>query len=177
VPIYVCFMFCGVAFYFHYKDRLSLAGMFSTQLLLILCFITSLQIGLFAGQDWSAPISYVTAYGVFALLYFSRERISALPQWARRPFELLADISYPLYAVHGVFGYTILVHALAAGAPSWAAVIFAATAVLSLAIAVHFMIELPSQSYGKALAAKIAPWRYMTKIPKLIAVQNSPSEE
>ncbi len=159
VPIYVCFMFCGVAFYFHYKGRLSLGGLFATQLFLILCFVTGLQIGFLAARDWAAPISYVAAYGVFASLYFSREKISALPGWTRRPFELLADISYPLYVVHGVFGYTVLVHAVAAGVPSWAAVSIAAAAVVSLATAVHFLIELPSQSYGKALAAKIAPRR------------------
>lgn len=159
VPIFVCFMFCGVAFYFHYKGRLSLSGLFATQLFLILCFVTSLQIGFLAAQDWAAPISYVAAYGVFTLLYFSREEISALPGWTRRPFELLADISYPLYAVHGVFGYTVLAHAIAAGVPSWAAIGIAAVAVTSLATAVHFLVERPSQSYGKALAEKIAPRR------------------
>ena len=177
VPIYICFMFCGVAFYFHYKDRLNLTGLLATQAFLILCFVTSLQIGFLAGQDWSAPISYVAAYGVFALLYFSRDGISALPAWARRPFELLADISYPLYAVHGVFGYTVLVHVLAAGVPSSTAVGIAAVAVLSLAIAVHFLIELPSQSYGKALAAKIASRDDAMKIPKLMAIQNAPGKE
>jgi peptidoglycan/LPS O-acetylase OafA/YrhL len=157
VPVYVCFMFCGTAFYFHYKGRLSLPGLCMTQLLLLLCFIVSLQIGFLATPDWSAPVAYVAAFVVFGLCFLMRESFSILPDWVRWPFAVLADVSYPLYAVHGVFGYTILVRALAAGMSAWVAVGVAAAAVFTVATAVHFLIELPSQAYGKTLAAKIGP--------------------
>jgi peptidoglycan/LPS O-acetylase OafA/YrhL len=86
-----------------------------------------------------------------------RESFNVLPDWLRLPFVVLAGVSYPLYAVHGVFGYTILVRALAAGMSSWAAIGIAAAAVFMEATGVHFLIELPSQAYGKMLAAKIGP--------------------
>lgn len=155
VPAYVCFMFCGTAFYFHYKARLSLFGLGMALLFLVVCFIASLQSGFLATPDWSAPIAYVAALAAFALCYRTRESFGALPAGARLPFTVLADVSYPLYAVHGVFGYTILVRALAAGMSPWLAVSIAAAAVFAIATAVHFLIELPSQAYGKVLGAKI----------------------
>ncbi len=155
VPVYVCFMFCGTAFYFHYQRRLGIVGVFTTQLFLLLIFVTSMRVGVLAGQGWTPPISYLVAYCIFALAYFMRRRISALPYWGRRPFQSLADISYPLYVVHAVLGYTILVHAVEIGLPAWAAIAIAGAAVLCLAVAVHYAIELPSQAYGKTLAAKL----------------------
>lgn len=155
VPVYVCFMFCGTALYFNYKARLDLSGLGMTLLFLVVCFIASLQAGFLATPDWSAPIAYLAALAVFALCYFMRESFGALPTAVRLPFSVMADVSYPLYAVHGVFGYTILVRALAGGMSSWLAVGIAAAAVFAVAIVVHFLIELPSQAYGKVLAAKI----------------------
>jgi hypothetical protein len=44
--------------------------------------------------------------------------------------------SFPLYAVHGVLGRTLLVHMLEAGVPSLIAVAFATVAVLVIAAAI-----------------------------------------
>jgi peptidoglycan/LPS O-acetylase OafA/YrhL len=155
VPVYVCFMLCGVAFYYHYENHLSHIGLLVVQAFLLMAFVTSMRVGVLAIQGWSAPICYLVAYGVFTLGYLARERLAALPYWGRWPIHWLADISYPLYAVHGVLGYTILVHAVEAGLPSWAAVMTAIGAVLSIAALVHRSVEVPSQSYGKALVVKM----------------------
>ena len=159
VSVYVCFMFCGVAFYYHYRDRLSLIGLFMAQAFLLAAFVTSMRVGVMAIQGWVAPICCLVAYGAFAVGYLARERISALPYWGRRPIYWMADISYPLYAVHGVLGYTIIVHAVEVGFPAWAAVLIALTAVLTLAVLIHWSVELPSQHYGKTLGVKMRPDR------------------
>jgi peptidoglycan/LPS O-acetylase OafA/YrhL len=157
VPVYICFMLCGVAFYYHYQGRFSHIGLLIAQGLLLAVFVTGMHIGVLALQGWSTPICFLIAYGVFTLGYVARERVAALPHWASRPFYWLADISYPLYVIHAVLGYTILAHAIEAGAPAWVAVAVALTAVLTLAVLVHLSVELPSRWYGKALAGKMFP--------------------
>ena len=152
VPVYVCFMLCGTACYYHYRERVSGLRLLALQTPLLLVFVVSSRVGVLAIQGWSAPICYLIAYMTFVLSYFARVRFVALPGWWRRPIYWIANISYPLYAVHGVLGYTILVHAIEAGLPSWAAVTVAVGAVTFVAILLHRMIELPSQLYGKTLA-------------------------
>ena len=151
VPVYVCFMLCGTAFYYHYRGRISGVQLAALQAFLLLAFVVGSRVGVLASQ-WSALVCYLIAFGAFALGYFARERFAALPGWWRRPICWIANISYPLYAVHGVLGYTILVYAIEAGLPSWAAVAVAITAVIIVAALLHRTIELPTQSYGKTLA-------------------------
>jgi peptidoglycan/LPS O-acetylase OafA/YrhL len=153
--VYVCFMACGVAFYYHYHDHLSHIGLFKVQAFLLVVFVTCMRVGVLAIQGWTAPICFLVAYSVFTLGYLARERVTALPYWGCRPIYWLADISYPLYVVHAVLGYTILVHALQSGVPAWAALAIALTVILTLAAFVHLSVELPSQSYGKILAEKL----------------------
>lgn len=160
VPVYLCFMLCGVAFYYHYHGRLSYAGLFFLHAFLLAAFVTSMRIGALAMPDWTGPICYLVAYGVFTVGYLTRDRTSSLPISGRRPIFWLADISYPLYVIHGVLGYTLLVHALEIGMPGWAAVVATLAAVLTLAALLHRLIEMPSQSYGKILAAKMPPASY-----------------
>jgi len=163
VPVYVCFMFCGVGFYYHYRGRLGPLALFVVQLFLLVAFVTSMRVGVLATQGWLAPICYLIAYAAFALGYLARERISALPSWGLRPIYWLADISYPLYVVHGVLGYTVLAHAVEAGVPGWTAVAIALAVVLTLATIIHRAVELPSQSYGKAMAVKMPAVRDLTQ--------------
>jgi peptidoglycan/LPS O-acetylase OafA/YrhL len=152
VPVYICFMLCGTAFYYHYRGRLSSILLAALQAFLLLAFVAGSRVGVLASQGWSALVCYVIAYGAFAFGYFARERFAALPGWWRRPIDWIANISYPLYAVHGVLGYTILVHAIESGLPSWAAVAVAIAAVICIATLLHRTIELPTQFYGKTLA-------------------------
>lgn len=170
VPVYVCFMFCGTAFYFHYQRRFGILELFAAQLFLLLIFVTAMRVGALAGLGWTPPICYSVAYCIFALAYFARRQISELPDWARRPFQSLADISYPLYVVHAVLGYTILVHTVEVGLTAWAAVAIACVAVLCLAVVVHYAIELPSQAYGKILAAKLVPTQPLSGHPDPAAI-------
>ena len=146
------------------------SSFFATQLFLLLIFVTAMRVGALAGLGWTPPICYSVAYCIFALAYFARRQISELPDWARRPFQSLADISYPVYVVHAVLGYTILVHTVEVGLTAWAAVAIACVAVLCLAVVVHYAIELPSQAYGKILAAKLVPTQALSGHPDPAAI-------
>jgi peptidoglycan/LPS O-acetylase OafA/YrhL len=156
MPTYVCFLLCGTAYYYNYRGRLSLVETLVIQGFLFLCFAISLRIGLLAVLDWSMAICYFLAYCIFALAYFGRERIAALPMWVAAPLGLLADISYPVYTVHGVLGYTLIGHLLASGAASGIAVGFAVCVVLAVAFVIHRIVEVPTHSLGRLAALSIS---------------------
>jgi peptidoglycan/LPS O-acetylase OafA/YrhL len=91
------------------------------------------------------------------ICYLARRRFGGLPGPIQRFAYWMADMSFPLYAVHGVLGYTILVHAVEIGVPSWVAVAIALVVVFAVAAVVHRTVELPTHAYGKALALKLTP--------------------
>ena len=156
MSVYVSFMLCGTAFYFHYRSRVTTVRLVAIQCCLVSSFVIATRLGRTADQGWTAPIVYLVAGCIFTLSYFGRDHLAALPAVLLRPMLGLAEISYPLYAVHGVLGYTIVVHTIERGAPAWVSVILALVVVLTLAIALHFAVELPSRTpYGKSLAARL----------------------
>ena len=157
VAVYIAFMLCGVAFYYFHRGRLSLRGLIMTQTFLLLTFVTGMRIGVLSIQGWTAVSCYLIAFSIFAIAYATRGLISSLPQDRARPIFFLADISYPLYVVHAVFGYTLVVHALEFGLPAWLAVGLAGSAVLACAALIHLVVEVPTQRFGKAVAAGMMP--------------------
>ena len=152
---YVCFLLCGTVYYYNYRGRLGIAETLAAQAGLLLCFAISLKIGLLDVSDWSMVVSYLLGYAAFAIAYFSRDWIGALPMWVVNPLSFLADVSYPLYTVHGVLGYTLIGYLLAYGAPSGAAVGLAVCAVLAAAVVIHRLVEVPTHSFGKLAALNI----------------------
>ncbi|MDQ0140085.1 acyltransferase family protein [Cupriavidus necator] len=146
---YIDFMFIGVAFNYLLRGALSALG------------ASVLTVALYAGMTaiwWrAAPVlfdrewAYAAALLVFATAFMLREsamfRSSAL-------MRFLAEISYPLYVVHGVLGYVVIRVLLELG---WdPAVAIAATfgGVICLATAIHFGIERPSHRMGKSIARR-----------------------
>ncbi len=75
-----------------------------------------------------------------------------------RPSRLLAglaDISYPLYVVHGVAGYAVIRVLLDRGVPAVAAVLLALMAALAVARMLHVTVERSTQRLGRRMARMI----------------------
>lgn len=155
--IYVSYMLCGTAFFYHHERRLGRIQLIMLHSLLLVALMVSMRAGILAPQGWSAPLAYLIAFGVFALAYFLRGRIMVVPTCWRDPLSRLADVSYPLYAVHGVLGYTILSHAIASGLSSLVAITITLGSVLTIAILVHGAVEKPTRDYGRRLATSWLP--------------------
>lgn len=62
----------------------------------------------------------------------------------------LGAVSYPLYLTHQMLGYRVVAWLTAAGAPFLAAIAVTAVAALTLAGAIHYAVEKPSQRAVKA---------------------------
>ena len=111
------FLLVGTAFHYFYRGRLRRHELIALHAGLLVAFVLSWRFGLMKGDGWSGPLSYLTAYAVFATTFAFRDTIANLPQLLCRPFSGLADISYPLYVVHGIVGYSII--AAFAGGRIW----------------------------------------------------------
>lgn len=63
----------------------------------------------------------------------------------------MSDISYPLYVIHGVAGYSLLRILLDMGLKPWVSLLITTFIAVLLAFLLHKLIELPSQKLGKRL--------------------------
>lgn len=149
---YVPFMLIGTLFYQHYQRLLSTAVLMGGALLLLGAFLLAWRIG---PQREQVPVLaeyYVYAVMVFGACYALRERFHSL-----RLLDFLADISYPLYAVHPLVGYVMLKLLMQQGLPFGPAVCLTLASAIGLAWLLHIVIEKPSNALGKRLAAARGP--------------------
>jgi peptidoglycan/LPS O-acetylase OafA/YrhL len=154
--LFTSFMLIGTAFQYRHSNRLSVGTLVVIQLGLLTVFCLSWRVGVFGVQGWSGPISFLIAYLVFTAAFATRLWIARWPRRVSGTIGALALVSYPLYAVHGVLGYSIMAHALTLGTPAWMALVVAVTSVMAVAVVLHLVVEVPSQRLGKRLAANLS---------------------
>lgn len=141
-------MFIGVVFNYLYRqiiapDRayLYIGGLFA----------------LFCIHWWMGP--YSGSLGVawsyaFALLTFSFAY--SFPHFFGRNtvFNFFADISYPLYVIHGIAGYVALRIMLDLGFKAWISLLVTTSAAVLLAWLLHVLVEQPFRKFGKYIDTK-----------------------
>jgi peptidoglycan/LPS O-acetylase OafA/YrhL len=143
---YMIFMFVGVAFNFYFRKRYGLATFAGIVFTLLLAFWNATSI---SGEGSYLLVSYGTALVIFAVS-------AAMSPWWPRFWILskLADISFPLYVVHGVMGYAMLAFMISRGVPPLAAILFAMLMAFFIAYLLHVLVENPSKEIGKLLVNK-----------------------
>ena len=151
---YLPYMFLGTCAFNHHHGHWSARKALAVGALLgglsVLCFagsapVVALTPGLFAG-------SYGLGLAAFVALYAAQKHVprSAALDW-------LANVSYPLYVVHGVAGYVLLTVLTHAGVPAYAAIGLTMALALLVAHALHHLVEKPGVALGKALLRKPTP--------------------
>lgn len=133
----ISYMMVGVFFYYYHIKKISKRILFLVVffgVIGVLCYfirIKPLSFGYFPG--------YLIAPIIFYFLYQKREqyKIGVIPKF----FGL---ISYPLYAVHSIFGYALMVYFLKHGMNSWVSLILTLITVILLSYLVHIFVEKPS---------------------------------
>ena len=151
--MYLVFMLAGTLFHYHYRSALGTAG------LAVWCCVLALAAGLCwaIGPDaalWPRkPANYAYALAVFGLAYALRGRFgrSAL-------LDGLAAISYPLYLVHAVLGFTVMSFlTMALGMPYFAAAAIAFGLAVLASLFLHRTVERASVRAGHALTSNPRP--------------------
>jgi peptidoglycan/LPS O-acetylase OafA/YrhL len=141
---YIIYMFVGVVFHYiecgtleKYKGLFLGGGLFS-------CFA---YLGFYANQ----PI--VSTYA-FALLFFCFAFTFRGVFKSNRIFDFFADISYPVYIIHGVAGYAALRVLLELGVRFWVSFLIVSAGCLLLSWLLHKLVEQPSQKIAKKFSFK-----------------------
>jgi peptidoglycan/LPS O-acetylase OafA/YrhL len=103
-----------------------------------------------AWQSRAQTPSYLLMVIVFVSAFVLRHRIPAW-RWPTR----LAAISYPLYVVHGLSGYAIMVVVTRFGWPPFFAFAAAITYSLATATALHLLVEEPTRRLAGRIGRRI----------------------
>jgi len=149
VTQFIIFMFIGVALNFYYQKviRSEVAMLLVGALFMLFAFVWHTGM-------YKSSINVMWIYGfvilafVFAITYpkiFIGNKVT----------NFIANISYPLYVVHGVPGYVLLRVLLDMGVNIELALASACTFAVTMAFIVHKVIEIPSQRWGKNISGKI----------------------
>lgn len=153
--LFVSFMLIGTAFHYHARRRIGAAALLALAVALFLNTSVSWRIGPLWTDGWSGPASFAIATTVFGIAYELGRRELPWPKVVHAATRWMADISYPLYVVHGVIGYSIMTYALNAGFFPWQALAVALCGVTGLAFILHKLIELPSRNYGRRVGSRL----------------------
>jgi peptidoglycan/LPS O-acetylase OafA/YrhL len=142
---YVIYMFIGVLFHFLHIKRIDAYKATIGISLFCLLFCIEWSIGPFGG-------SFILAWSyLFALVTFTLAFNFSRPFNGNSFFNYFANISYPLYVVHGVLGYVSLRIMLENNINI--ALSLTLTIITSLLVAwlIHILVERPTQALGKSL--------------------------
>lgn len=144
---YILFMLIGVLFYQHVTERISSRALVLRSLLSLAVFSASWAMGPQQGQFPGVTVWYYCALAVFGLCYALRARFRPL-----KVLDFFADISYPLYCVHSLFGYCLMKVLIDCGMRYGFAVLCTLAAAIALAWLLHQLVEQPTNRLGRRLA-------------------------
>lgn len=146
VSQYIIFMFTGVVFHYLYQSQVTA----KKACLLVAGLFAMFCLHWRAGPDsTSAYLSWNYAAAILTFLVAYK-----YPRFFRsnRIFNFLADISYPMYVIHGVAGYVGLRILLDCSWQPWQALTLVMSVCFAISWIVHRYVEIPSQKFGKKLA-------------------------
>ena len=96
--------------------------------------------------------SFGVALIIFSLFYLTRSGFKT-----NRMLDWLADISYPVYAVHPILGYTLMYLLVNMNVPVPAIIVIVLGVVIFTSWTIHILIESPMLKIGKNLANSVFP--------------------
>lgn len=140
VAQFLIYTFIGVAYYYLYQKIIRLPTAIGLSLLLFYFFYALISKSIYGVYLFSMSLSMVTFLVGY---YFPR----VFP--SNRLFNYLADVSYPLYAIHCVGGWVFIRILLDFNLPAWLAITITTVCAYALATVLHHWIEVPMQQYGK----------------------------
>lgn len=154
-PMFLGYMLIGTVF--HYRLTGLIRSVPAAAAILGLCglFLLCWRLGPMRNQFQVIAVNYLYGLAIFGMAYAARRRFRPL-RW----IDALADVSYPLYLVHSVVGYSVMalvMHGLGLGYGLALPIGF--TAALLVATAIHLVVERPSTSLGRRLARRLSARR------------------
>lgn len=147
--ISIIFMLIGICFYNLYQKHWTLKEFIVVLQVIFLLFILSVVNGPNTGIIEMYFVSYSLALLVFLNIYFLRDsfKYNAI-------LNFLANISYPLYVVHGVNGYILMTVLDKINFNPYICIIITVSLSILIAWIMHIFIEKPMNNFGRKLVRK-----------------------
>lgn len=145
---FTIFMFSGTFFYLYLNSKIGAADLVSGLIASLFGFSVSMS----AHPSLKELVidSYYLAMIVFTACFFAKDSFKS-----NFILDALAKISYPLYAVHAIVGYSTMYVLVSKNIAPWIAASCAFCIAISLAYVLHKAVELPTMRFGKNLAKKL----------------------
>jgi len=153
----IVYMLIGTALHYHYRGWLGAKHAAGLAVGLFGLFVFLVFEGYARGTAGTTAASYASALVLFAASYVFRDRFrgGGFSGW-------LADVSYPLYVVHGIGGYVLMNLLIRRGVPADLTLAITLAAALGLAWALHVAIEKPTHRLATRAARALSPERTPT---------------
>lgn len=148
-PVFLVFMFCGVALNLLHRGKLTLVQAAAAIAVCCAMFASTQYIG-----HMPFPIDlkyYFAGLALFAVCM-------AVQDWFRRTrvTRFLSDISYPLYVVHGVAGYVVLHALMRLHLNADIAILVTVAFAIAVSWAIHVLVEAPTHRRGQQIARRLS---------------------
>ncbi len=150
--VYLVFMLTGVLFNYHVRGMMRLVPFLAALAGMMALFLGCWQLSLNTAQYPVVTVNYLYAFVVFGVAYLLRRHARPV-----RLLDFFAAISFPLYLVHSLIGFSILKVLMITWHLSYGtAVLMALASVVVLATMLHATIETASIRLGRRLAPDAA---------------------
>jgi peptidoglycan/LPS O-acetylase OafA/YrhL len=160
-PVYLGYMLIGTVLHLRMVGRIGTVGATLAVFGLLLPFVVGWRIGPLAAEFTALMPSYLLGLTIFACCYGLRRLFRPV-----RLLDWLAGLSYPLYLIHSVVGYSVMALAMHMfGFGYWGALLLAMGCLVVVATGLHRLVELPSTRFGKRLARRLAAGRSVIRGP------------
>lgn len=148
--LYLVFMLVGVLFNYRMRGRLSGPAFLAAAGLMLALFLASWKASAIRDQFPTVTVNYLYALALFGILF-------ALRRHAResRVLDFVAAISFPLYLVHALIGFSLLKLLMLSGHMAYLpALAVTLPVVLLVATLLHVTVEVRSIAMGRLLARR-----------------------
>ena len=159
----IVFMLIGVSFHYHLRGVITTPMFFVSVFSLASLYLICSFVGPLSVEYPVTPANYGYALTLFSIIYAFRRFMRPL-----RPLDFLASVSFPLYVVHSLLGYSALkFFMLYLGLGYRLALVFTIALALGCATLLHRTVERWSIAVGKRIGKRRAS----------TAVSNEPSAD
>jgi peptidoglycan/LPS O-acetylase OafA/YrhL len=145
------FMLIGTLFHYRMTGSMGTVRAIATGVVLTGLFLAAWRAGPFRDQFPVLTVNYLYGLAIFWLGYLLRRRLRPL-RW----LDFLAAVSFPLYLVHSIVGYSLMTFMIRViGLTYGLALPIAFALTMLLAWMLHRAVERPSLAAGKRLARNL----------------------
>lgn len=148
--VFIVYMLIGVLFSHILRGRLGWLSGSAAVCVMFALFVASWRASVNAAQFPAVTVNYLYGLLIFAGAFLLRRHAAAF-----RPLDWLAAISFPLYLIHSLIGYSLLKFFMLAWGWSYgAALALTVPLVVLVATALHLGVEVHAAAWGRRLAPR-----------------------